>query len=520
MGRRLTAANSATQLTVTRDLDGLVLTRAQTVPNVTVTLQRNDPRGYVTAHQAEHFWEFTRDALGRRQTWSLTPSGLLGWNGIDPAGQPALTWNPPTQAELDTLLAGPPPQSIDDLPPSGRAHEQTWALGLLAGTELRHDGQVVHTRSHTHTPDGRIATLDDNLLGVQAYAYDDVGRLAAADYTLPDLSTMSWTWTYDTAGNRLSETSDAGTATYAYTSGDRLASVTDPAGTTTWTYDSMGRPTAKTEPGPQTTTYTYDAFGRLETVTFPDTTLVGYEYDPWGDRIAKHVTAPQAATTSTWYYRDARLFYEYDDQQNLIAATGFAEDGHTPIWRSTPTGDYLYTTDHLGTPILLTDLQGTIVWHARYAPFGQANELVATVEQPWRFPGQYHDPETGLHYNRQRFYDPKTGRYLTPDPIGQTGGLNIYGYASNDPVGGQDFLGLSDFKQWMKFSTCEAAFADCIFECHRSKNLDKQLFSAGFKSLAIVLHRARWQCGTGCRNAHDVCIENAEEAAVGCGDAL
>ena len=325
-----------------------------------------------------------------------------------------------------------------------RYPRQSWGLLSRPGeTELRHDGQVVHTRSHTHTPDGRVATLDDSLLGAQAYTYDDVGRLAAADYTLPDQSTMSWTWTYDTAGNRLSETSDAGTATYAYTNGDRLASVTDPAGTTTWAYDSMGRPTAKTEPGPQTTTYTYDAFGRLETVTLPDTTLVGYEYDPWGDRIAKHVTAPQAATTSTWYYRDARLFYEYDDQQNLIAATGFAEDGHPPIWRSTPTGDYLYTTDHLGTPILLTDLQGNIVWHARYAPFGQANELVATVEQPWRFPGQYHDPETGLHYNRQRFYDPKTGRYLTPDPIGQTGGLNIYSYAGAGPVSSIDELGLA-----------------------------------------------------------------------------
>jgi RHS repeat-associated protein len=59
-----------------------------------------------------------------------------------------------------------------------------------------------------------------------------------------------------------------------------------------------------------------------------------------------------------------------------------------------------------------------------------------------RFPGQYFDAETGLHYNYHRFYDPTTGRYMTPDPIGLEGGINLYTYAENDPIDYFDPWGL------------------------------------------------------------------------------
>ncbi len=75
--------------------------------------------------------------------------------------------------------------------------------------------------------------------------------------------------------------------------------------------------------------------------------------------------------------------------------------------------------DHLGTPRAMTDEAGNVVWRADYAPFGEATiDASSTVALNLRFPGQYYDQETGLHYNYYRYYDPGTGRYMRSDPVG------------------------------------------------------------------------------------------------------
>jgi RHS repeat-associated protein len=96
----------------------------------------------------------------------------------------------------------------------------------------------------------------------------------------------------------------------------------------------------------------------------------------------------------------------------------------------------------------MTDEAGSVVWRATYDPFGDAtvdedpdgDGTMVTLNV--RFPGQYYDNETGLHYNYFRYYDPSTGRYLTADPIGQNGGLNSYSYTENNPVNYTDRYGL------------------------------------------------------------------------------
>ena len=112
-------------------------------------------------------------------------------------------------------------------------------------------------------------------------------------------------------------------------------------------------------------------------------------------------------------------------------------------------GQLLYVhVDHLGTPVAMTDEQGVKVWSAVYDPFGKAtpnedpdgNGQAVTLNV--RFPGQYYDQETGLHYNYFRYYDPNMGRYLTSDPIGLQGGLNTYSYAGENPIILTDPLGL------------------------------------------------------------------------------
>jgi RHS repeat-associated protein len=101
---------------------------------------------------------------------------------------------------------------------------------------------------------------------------------------------------------------------------------------------------------------------------------------------------------------------------------------------------YYAHTDHLGTPRKLTDSGTQVVWTAEYEPFGLAsvNEDPdgdgTSIEFNLRFPGQYYDKYSGLHYNYYRDYDPSLGRYVQSDPIGLAGGLNTYGYAYQNPL--------------------------------------------------------------------------------------
>jgi YD repeat-containing protein len=140
---------------------------------------------------------------------------------------------------------------------------------------------------------------------------------------------------------------------------------------------------------------------------------VGYWYDGNGQRVKK-VTQ-----------EGGRIFH-YNLQGHLIAESN--ENGETQA-------EYIYLGDqllamilpgervyyfhnyHLGSPQVLTDQTGEVVWKADYRPFGEIQVLIEKVENPFRFPGQYYDKETGLHYNYHRYYYPGLGRYLTPDPL-------------------------------------------------------------------------------------------------------
>jgi RHS repeat-associated protein len=108
---------------------------------------------------------------------------------------------------------------------------------------------------------------------------------------------------------------------------------------------------------------------------------------------------------------------------------------------------YYFHNDHLGTPQAMSDASGRKVWEAEYDPFGKATVNQdpdgdgQIVTNNLRFPRQYYDAETGLHYNYHRDYDPSTGRYLQPDPIGLEGGLNLYAYVEGNPVSSVDPTG-------------------------------------------------------------------------------
>jgi len=148
-----------------------------------------------------------------------------------------------------------------------------------------------------------------------------------------------------------------------------------------------------------------------------------------------------------------------------------------------------YQCDHLGTPQELTDYEGKVAWSAQYMAWGQAKVMIseaarkAGIHNSIRFPGQYLDSETGLHYNRYRYYDPNSARYISPDPISLLGGLNSYQYAPN-PTGWIDPLGLRPEKKGAACPICSGT------PCRGKKNPARG--AARFQNSREYPNKDRW----------------------------
>src|SRR4030067_443834 len=97
----------------------------------------------------------------------------------------------------------------------------------------------------------------------------------------------------------------------------------------------------------------------------------------------------------------------------------------------------------------MTNGAGATVGKANYERFGNATVTTGTVTNNLRLAGQYYDSETGLHYNWHRYYDPKTGRYISSDPVGLKAGLNTYAYVANNPLRWIDPTGLEKVCRWV-----------------------------------------------------------------------
>jgi len=148
-----------------------------------------------------------------------------------------------------------------------------------------------------------------------------------------------------------------------------------------------------------------------------------YVHNGHGERVSKMV---DGISTLFFYDQSGNIVGEYDQQGNALREHVYGLTGRLATNESGAT--YWHHNDHLGTPQKMTDNSATIVWNAIYQAFGKAevNEDPdgdgITVTNNFRFPSQYFDAESGLHYNYFRSYDPDTGRYTQADPIGLNGG--------------------------------------------------------------------------------------------------
>ena len=246
--------------------------------------------------------------------------------------------------------------------------------------------------------------------------------------------------TYDANGNRRTQTGVAATTSTIASTSNRMTSSTGSLART-YSYDAAGN--VKTF---SNRVLTYNNRGRLSSIAVGEVTT-SYLYDAFGRRVKKS----GAQTTYYVYDEKGHLLGEYDGSGALVQELVWLED--IPVATLRPNGSggievFYIHADHLNTPRRVTRASNNAaMWTWNPDPFGQAlpNENPASqgiLKLNLRYPGQYYDSESGLHYNHHRDYDPATGRYVQSDPIGLKGGSNTYGYVGGNPIAFIDPQGL------------------------------------------------------------------------------
>ncbi|WDP88315.1 MAG: RHS repeat protein [Desulfobacter sp.] len=417
IGRLTGISNDQDTYGFTYDASGNLTQVQRTTPSATFTTTYSyDAAGRLTGmvYPDGRTITYERDANGEISKVTTTK------NGITQILAENIAYKPFGPVESMTLGSGQQVSKGFDL----NYRPLTLATGNVLDYSLDYD------------PAGRIAAITDNLNAdrTRSFGYDRAGRLTTAAGPFGNLG-----FTYDKTGNRLTKTKDGISESYTYTLGtNHLTQVADSNGATSLTYDTNGKIKTKGN-----LTFEYTDAGRMLKTLSQGNVIQESIYNSFGQRTRK-----TANGTTTLYHYDlfGNLIGESDTSGNF--SVSYVYLNNTRLAGFTGSNAHFYLNDHLGTPVKVLDNAGQVVWDGDYAPFGQVNVTVNNLPNAFRFPGQYYDSATGLHYNWHRYYDPATGRYLTPDPIGLAGGINPFGYVLNDPINKIDPLGLYDLENY------------------------------------------------------------------------
>ena len=422
-----------------------------------------------------HVWHHRYDALGNR-TETIRPDGQrIGYLHYGSGHLHGITLNRNEIAafERDKLH---------------RETERTFGKHIRQQTQYDPMGRIlqqIHNRSrreYGYDAAGQLTHIQSKG-GQTQYRYDPIGRLIAA--VTPDFSE---TFAFDPAGNRL-DLSGNKQDQAGQTNSQEKPSLNKVWGNLLkeyagvhYDYDQRGNLIRKTRNG-ETTDYHWNGYNQLIKIENRNGSTE-YRYDPLGRRTAKI----RNGETTVYHWQEDTLAIESTNGQNTHylfepgtfeslaqfqttspigieredkPAEPYSYDPETdPLLKipSEPQGQseaqpelVYYQLDHLGTPIAAHNAKGEAVWTAEYEAWGRIRQETVSdgpkVNIPFRFQGQYYDEESGLHYNRFRYYDPEIGRFVSQDPIGLDGGLNIYVYVKN-PVQWVDPSGLDS--QWVR----------------------------------------------------------------------
>jgi RHS repeat-associated protein len=369
--------------------------------------------GDVTWGYDNNFWLRTLAVNGNPIDYAYDNDGLLVQAGT-------LTLTPDTQHGLlrGTLL-GPV-----------ETHLEYNGFGEVDSETATVDGSSLFSTTYTRDNLGRITEKQETVEGFQTvygYRYNLAGRLEAVSQD----GMLVAEYSYDANGNR---THVNGVLVGEYDGQDRLLSY----GQVSYDYTANGELVSKTASG-MTTHYDYDVLGNLRRVTLPGDVTIDYVIDGQNRRIGKKVNG---TLTQGFLYQDQlNPVAELDGSGNVVARFVYADKGHVPAYmvKTDPViGEdltYRILSDHLGSPRLVIDTRdGRIVQQLEYDVWGNVLQDTNPGFQPFGFAGGIYDQHTGLVRFGARDYDPGTGRWTAKDPIRFDGGLNLYGYAGNDPV--------------------------------------------------------------------------------------
>ncbi|MEU9012893.1 DUF6531 domain-containing protein [Streptomyces sp. NPDC048479] len=479
LGQTITHHLDNTGRLTAKDVDGTVtaftydragrLTSARS-PHSTLTLER-DPRGRPVAETVDgRTTRFTYDSLGHR-TGRVTPSGVTTAAEYDAAGN---------RTRMD--LAGHVFAFAHD--PLGRELSRSFGSldrpvtlstvwdtsGRVGERSLTAQGRMLRSRAYTYRADDQLLAVTDLLSGQERrFQLDAAGRPLRVE-----AQGWSETYVYDGEGNQTSaQWPDQ--APYPEARGERIYSGTrvESAGGLHYTYDAAGRIVERRKKRlsrkPDIWRYQWDPEDRLVSCSTPDGTLWTYAYDALGRRTKKRKHAPdgQVVAEIAFSWDETRIAEQTDSATGTVLT--WEHDGHRPLAQAehrlrdtegtapdahgqdrVDSRFFAIVTDLVGTPTELVDETGEIAWHSRATQWGTTTwNSDASAYTPLRFPGQYADPETGLHYNYFRHYDPEAGRYVTPDPLGLAPSPNPVGYVAN-PATGSDPLGLAPCLQGLE----------------------------------------------------------------------
>lgn len=295
--------------------------------------------------------------------------------------------------------------------------------GISRLTRLKHQSTsaTLTDNQFTYDPAQQISQIAE-LTQTKNFTYDNVDRLTGMTN-----GTISESYAFNSVGNR---TSSHRSATYGYQPFNKLVSTA----AANYSYDANGNMIRKFEWGGKRWTYYWDHENRLARATNHKQT-VRYRYDALGRRVQRYIVGGKESTKFVYDGLDVVMD---DDANSGITKyqNGLGIDNKLKL---TNAGNAKYfLQDHLGSTVGLADSTGAVVSSASYDSFGNPTGNLTTRYQ---YTGREYDSLTGLHFYRARWYDSNLGRFISEDPIGFVGGINLYGYVKNNPLFYKDPMG-------------------------------------------------------------------------------